>query len=491
MSISADLPPSLQTPFTTPPPERMERRWWQATTAPAFIGLFLWVVYLDPLAVRTLPVGGLGWSVAGAAIAGLLCYRLLYYVPAMWGMRTGFPLTVLGTSTFGVEGATWLTGLLMGLAQVVWFAVANFYATELILEALVSCRLLGLKSLRPLVLGGLSLQSPLFLFTSLVWCYWSALTGAYLVRLISALMRICPIFPAAMLGWAVLLSLSGLPQFQPPGIDPVTGESVRQRGPRACAWMVQMIFGFFATAGAASADWGVAVRNERDVRMGGWVGVVIASWVMATLALLTVAGGVGRLGPASRALGLHPAAQYTFHQVIFTSIGGWVGSVMLLIFGLVALAPATYASYVFSHRFAALRPRIPRWRWTLIGATAAWCLIAPGIAGQLEAIFGLMGALFAPLVGAMAADYYRHRGEWPGPRQGVNQAGLVAWVMGLTVGLVPLIARAWGRVEGARFQPATVFAFLTGFLVYLLMAWFGAEAPAQSLSETAGSPENS
>ena len=37
-------------------------------------------------------------------MAGLLCFGLYYYVPAMLGMQTGRNLYVVGTSTFGTTG---------------------------------------------------------------------------------------------------------------------------------------------------------------------------------------------------------------------------------------------------------------------------------------------------------------------------------------------------------------------------------------------------
>ena len=70
--------------------------------------------------------------------------------------------------------------------------------------------------------------------------------------------------------------------------------------------MIQLIFGFFATAGLAAADWGAVSRDASDIRLGGWVGVAFGSWLVATLALMTVAGRwdgsprlrVGRAGRA-------------------------------------------------------------------------------------------------------------------------------------------------------------------------------------------------
>ena len=54
--------------------------------------------------------------------------------------------------------------------------------------------------------------------------------------------------------------------------------------------LIQAIIGFFATAGAAGADFGMNSRNEGDVRAGGFVGIAIAVLYAAGLPLLSVAG---------------------------------------------------------------------------------------------------------------------------------------------------------------------------------------------------------
>ncbi len=221
MSDRPDLPPALRDALLGPP---LERKGWQTTIAPGYIGLFLWVVYFDRIAGRALAIGGLGWSVVGAAVAGLLCYRLLYYAPAMWGFRTGRPLAVLASSTFGARGSTWMTGVVLGLAHVVWFAVAVDYAVDWTFQGFVTCRLLDPRHLRPIVLGGLRLESPPFLVTALAWSVATALTGHYLMRIIAALMNVVSVIPAALLGLAVVLTLQGLPDFRPTGIDPSAAE---------------------------------------------------------------------------------------------------------------------------------------------------------------------------------------------------------------------------------------------------------------------------
>ena len=103
-------------------------------------------------------------------------------------------------------------------------------------------------------------------------------------------------------------------------------------------------------------------------------------------------------------------------------------------------------------------------------------------------IFSLMGAVFAPLLAALAADYVRQRGAWPGPRRGVNPPGLAAWATGLGVGLVPTLAEAAGWTAGTRFQPAVVYAFLAAFFVYWLLAAMGAEAPLVPVPEAIPEP---
>ena len=477
LSSSPALPASLREALNAP---RVERKDWQHGLAPHFIGLFLWVVFFDRLAPATLAVGGLGWSALGALAGGLLSFLLLYQAPALWGQRTGRGLEVLGSGTFGASGSVWITGVLIGLAEVVWFAVATYYATDLTLQGLVSCHLIEPRALRPILLGHWTFQGPLFLATSLAWSFAAALTGHYLIRIISALMNIYPIFPALMLGTVVVLTLTGVSSFQPlaaVAAPAAGGWNGNRNGPHAFLMMIQLVMGFFAMAGVMSADWGAASRTPRDVTLGGLVGVVFSSTIVATLALLSVAGAAGRM-PAPT---VPPnAGDLTFHASVSQAIGGTLGGVVLLIFGLGSLAPATYSAYVFGRRFAAVRPRFSALRWSLIGTVAAWPFVATGAAGRIETVFGLMGAVFAPIAGALAADATRraHSGTWRGPRPGTNMAGLLAWALGLAVGLVPTIAASWGFEPGTRFQPASLFAFLTAYIAFKALAALGAEPPA-------------
>ncbi len=494
----------MSKPLPLKPKPEIVRKPWQTGLGPYYIGLFLWVVFFDQLGVRALPVGGVGWSFLGALVAGPLCYLLLFRVPSLWGYSTGKPLPLLAESTFGTRGARWVPGWLVGLAEVVWFAVAVSYGTDLMLKGLLEARFLDAGQFRPLVVGGFVLKSPLFLATSLFWSVAAALSGRWLVRLTAAIMYVYPIFPAMVFGGAMLAMMGGVRYFAPTGIDPIGLIAIPEA--RAGVWsmmlVVQMIFGFFAMAGATGADWGAATSSERDVRVGGWIAVGIAPIVIAAIALVTVAGYQGRINAArggmtadsepaqspfsdpmamkrmtnlrsstSEMATVGKAPEATFRAVMADGIGGRLGCAMLMIIGVAALAPAVYSAFMLGHRFHATFPRVSRTRWTLIGMALAWPLVALGLVDRLETVFSVMGALFAPVVACMAAEYARYRGVWPGRRSGVNLPGVCGWVSGVVVGLLPFLR---GPFES--FQPAAFWAFLAAYAVYWVLAKVVGEA---------------
>lgn len=109
---------------------------WYLSTAPSYAGIFLWIAFYDQLAKGTLSVGGLGAAAVGLIAAGLISFGLFYLAPAMWGMKTGYPLYIIGTSTFGEKGGYFVPGLFMGALQVGWYSVGTFFATQFILNSL-------------------------------------------------------------------------------------------------------------------------------------------------------------------------------------------------------------------------------------------------------------------------------------------------------------------------------------------------------------------
>src|SRR5262249_11249458 len=133
--LAAMLPDYLAKAVPNPMSKRAP---WYANTAPSYAGIFLWVAFYKAMAAGTLAHGSLMICLLALLIAGLLCYLLYYRAPAMLGMQTGYSLYVVGSSTFGTVGGYLMPGVLMGLLQIGWFAVATFVATDFILKGVGS-----------------------------------------------------------------------------------------------------------------------------------------------------------------------------------------------------------------------------------------------------------------------------------------------------------------------------------------------------------------
>jgi cytosine permease len=80
----------------TRPIPSVQRVPWYKNTFPTYAGIFLWVGFYLPLAGPTLGEASVGICMGALLVAGLLCFGLYYYVPAMLGMQTGRPLYVIG-----------------------------------------------------------------------------------------------------------------------------------------------------------------------------------------------------------------------------------------------------------------------------------------------------------------------------------------------------------------------------------------------------------
>jgi hypothetical protein len=481
----------------------IEPKPWQTGLAPVYIGMFLWVAFFDQLGRRALPVGGLGWSLLGAAVAGPLGYLLLFRVPALWGRQAGQGLSTVAAGTFGSKGSAMVPGLLIGIGQVFVFAVAVGYAVDLTFQGLAIGRLVDPRSIRPVLMGGASIRPPLVLATTLFWAIATALVSLRFVRWIAYLMQFFPIFPAVLLGGSMLAMLGGLASYVPSGIDPRNNATIPPEQGSLMAFLltIQWVFAFGAMAGLVGADWGAGSVADRDVRIGGWLGMGFAPVIVSALALIAIAGHQGSVEslrasegtpfvrptirelPAASAGPVVPAN--TFRAVLIGGFDRRVSCAMLLVFGLASLAPACYASFLFGERFAAIGPGISKPVWTMLGTVTAWFLIVGGWSDRTETVFNVLGATFAPMAGAMAADYRRQRGRWPGPRRGVNPAGLISWMIGLAVGLAPTIANALGSDRLSRLQPAALGAFVAAYLAYELLGLCGLESAPISVEARA------
>ena len=107
----------------------------------------------------------------------------------------------------------------------------------------------------------------------------------------------------------------------------------------------------------------------------------------------------------------------------------------------------------------------------MAGVTVAIVLAVTGAAENLVAFFSIVGASFGPICGAMAADYLLSGRRWAGPRQGINVAGYGAWAVGFLIGILPFLPVS-DEVKRLS-QPAALYGFVAGFIVYFVLAKAG------------------
>ena len=124
---------------------------------------------------------------------------------------------------------------------------------------------------------------------------------------------------------------------------------------------------------------------------------------------------------------------------------------------------------------------------TMIGVTISIVLAVTGVAQNLISFFTIIGASFGPICGAMAADYLLAGKRWAGPREGINLAGYIAWALGFVVGILPFFPVS-EQVKTLA-QPAVVYSFITGFVVYAILAKAGLEPRSVAIPNAPISPE--
>ena len=429
----------------TAPNPAANRAPWFKNTAPSYAGIFLWVVFFQALADGTLQHASPLFCVGALVLAGILCYAFYYYAPAMFGMKTGLPLYVVGSSTFGTTGGYLMPGILMGLLQIGWFAVATFFATQYILEGFQA-------------LGFHVEASPHGLFTwftlvAIVWGYATATVGAKGVQYVAKVSQILTVIPALMVLYVFFKTAGGISSFTPHDSNHALTLSL----------ILSSVIGFFATAGAAGADFGMNARNAGDVKLGGIFGIVVATIYAGALPVLSVAG----------ANGLHPGTGFTYDKVI-GAIGGPIGSLMFFLFAIASVVASCFCSFIAGNSLATMIPGVPRVLSSMVGATIGIILAVTGLVSHLISVFLLVGASFGPICGAMLADYLLSGGKWSGPREGINWAGYVAWAVGFVVGIAPSIAAVPASIKAID-TIAPLYSMIAGFIVYIVLAKIGAQ----------------
>jgi cytosine permease len=454
------LPGYITAARPNPPTNRTA---WYKSTAPTYAGIFLWVAFYMgiPNCLPQMGDSGIASAILALIIAGLICHFLFYLVPGLLGMKTGYPLYVVGSSTYGTLGGFLMPGLLMGLLQFGWLAVNSAVSTDFILQACGKPAAFNATT-------GVFTGSALFTVIAVIWTLAAIIMGVVGIKYIAKIATLLPLVPLAMLIIAVISTAGGLGKYHAPPLAPDANTLVPFLG------LIALVVGFFATAGAAGVDFGMGNRNAKDVQWGGLVGIALAIVVTGGLAVLAVAG----------AHGLKPElTSFTFDSAVQDGVGGFLAKIMFILFAIASFAPACFCTFIAANSVGTMFPSIPKMASAITGAIVSMILAATGVALNIMGVFAIVGASFGPICGAMVADYLLSGCKWAGPRKGVNLAGYISWAVGFVVAILPTISKeTFGWIT-----PAPVIAFVIGFVLYAILAKAGLEPEVVPIEGAQGS----
>ena len=449
----------------TPNP-KANRAPWYKNIAPTYAGIFLWFVFWQD-AVNAPSQGGLlscgvGWAFLSLVIAALVCHFLFYMVPGMLGMRTGLPLYIVGTSTFGAQGGFFLPGFLMGLLQFGWVAV-NVYFSSLALAVVIP--------LPPQVI-------------MVIWGVLAAFVGLKGIQYVAKVATYLPLIPLAILLLLLAKTAGSIGSFDAQKfIELHKGVAAQAPAPLGSfgvlAAMLTFVVGFFATAGAAGVDIASNGRNKGDVSMGGLVGIALAIIVTAGISMLIVAGTYGSPEMSKAAVAAAKDGLILQAPGLIPIIMGKSAGLIMFLLAIAAFPPACFSSFIAANSFKTTLPGVNPFISVGIGAAVSILLAITGLAGKAIIVFVIIGATFGPICGAMLVEYLLSGGKWSGPRAGFNPAGWIAWLVGAIVGVLPIL-----KIYPVPAAP--VAAFLVGAVVFGILAKMGVQTAVLPVSGPVG-----
>jgi cytosine permease len=460
---SAGQLPSYITSATPNPAEK--RAPWYANTAPTYAGIFLWFVFWQD-AVNAPNAGGMlsqgvGWALLSLVLAALVCHFFFYLVPGLLGMKTGLPLYIVGTSTFGAQGGFLMPGFLMGVLQFGWVGVNVFFSSKL----LAACLALAQINVPPQVI-------------MVVWGVLAAFVGLKGIQYVAKVATYLPLVPLAVLLILLAKTAGTIGSFDPQKfiamhqhISPQAPAALNSFG--VLAFMMTYVVGFFATAGAAGVDFGTNSRDKNDVQMGGLIGIALAIIVTAGISLLIVAGTYGSPEFSTTAVAMgsknNPPSLILQTPDLITVLRHKSAGVMMFLLALSAFPAACFSAFIAANSFKTTLPKVNPFISVGIGTVVSIVLAITGLAGKAIIVFQIIGASFGPICGAMMVDYLLAGGKWPGPRAGFNPAGWIAWLAGFVVGILPIL-------KIYDLPAAPVAAFVVGAVVYFVCAKLGLQS---------------
>jgi len=413
------------------------------------------------LVTGALLVPGLGFAAAFVAIVlGSIVGVGLLSLVAVAGADHGIPTMVLFRPVLGLRGS-WMPSTLNVLQLVGWTAVelwAMSFVADLIFDRVFgfSSRWLWLVS-ASIICIALALWGPIG-----VTRVWMKRFGAWVIGGISLLVTVLALTSEGI-GDVLMSSGTGAWPTFGPALDLVIAMPI--------SWLPLV------------ADYTRFARTPRSAFVGTATGYLIANVWLYSLGALIVLTSDASPDPAGIAAGILALA------------GGSIAGVIFLVGLLVGETDEAFADiYSASVTVQNVWPRISQRVLTVGIGVVATVLAAWLTMERYEAFLFLIGSVFVPLFGILAADYFvlrrrridpAHLFQRGGPywyRNGVRTIALLPWVSGFVVyhWIAPTGPSWWtdavSAVAGTPLStslpwlPASVPSFVVAFLTTLLLS---------------------
>jgi len=467
--MASNLPDYLAAAKPVPKESRIP---WYMSIAQTYAGVMLWFVFWQGMASAPGHAGGtlgagLGIALLGILIGAVICHVLFYLVPGLLGMKTGLPLYVVGTSTYGALGGRLMPGLVMGLLQFGWLGV-NAYGVATLL-----CKCFGIAGIQE---GAVvfPIVHPVHAAIAVVFAAAAAFMGLKGIQYVARVATFLPLIPLVVLVVLTAVTIGGVAKFAPEQIVTATPAGQPLGTLEVLILLSTVIVGFFATAGAAGADISMSSRSAKDIHLGGLVGIVLSTLVAGGLAVVIVAGAYGAgMVPDNLKGNLNP-----LDLMKGGLLDANVANVFMILLAISSFPGACFSAFIAATSFKTVMPKVNPWLSVGIGTLVSIALAVTGLTGKVVEVFVVIGASFGPVCGAMMADYLLSGRKWAGPRAGCNPAGWISWVVGFIVGafqfIAPLIPAIASYKDVVPCPP--VAAFVVGFILYYVLAMIGLQS---------------
>ena len=490
----ASLPKYLTMPAPIPLAARDS---WRRNIMPLYLCVALWFVFWQDLVVGGIRenghpggtlVGGFLPPFFGIVLGAAICHFLLYMTPAQLGMRTGLPLAVVGSSTYGARGGQFLPGLLVGLLQFGWLAVIAWFVGDVICQRFhwgVGGSDFG-ENIQQWPRGAI-----VMLFTLI--STFIALRG---IRSVVRTAMWLSLIPIAILLILLVLSASGmsgltfakLTEHMPRNSPAVNPDSGFMGNWQIVSVLCVYVTSYFALFGLCGADVATVCRGNNDVHVGGISGIFMPYVLIGELLMLILAGLYGGdfVRPEHRGIYNPIVLMPDLFQARFGNVWGpRCTDIAMIGLALSSFAVASFASMLAINNLWLAIPRVSPAISAGVGAAVAGFLAFTGFASCGREILPIIGAAIAPICGAMTADFLMSGLRWSGPRAGFNPAGWISWLVGFAAGsfncVVELMLRwHWGTktfpnmpdYQNYIFVPL-ITAYVIGFCLYVGLSVLG------------------